>query len=153
MATQPPLQITMSEEPTDSRPLPEPDDSSAFFWDGARNGQLLVQRCDGCSQFQYPPDVACIHCQSTALTPTRVSGRGILYSYSIVSRPFHAGFVDHVPYVVGLVELVEQAGLRILTNIVNVATDDLTIGTALHVVFETRGSTVLPQFSPIGPGS
>jgi uncharacterized OB-fold protein len=134
----------------DPRPRPAADDTSAFFWDGAREGRLLIQRCASCQQFQYPPDVACVHCQSTDLVPTEVSGRGALYSYAVVDRAFHAGFVDAVPYVVALVELDEQPGLRMLTNVVDASADSLSVGQALAVTFEARGDVVLPQFRPAG---
>jgi uncharacterized OB-fold protein len=134
----------------DQRPRPGPDDTSRFFWDGAGAGRLLVQRCAACARFQHPPDVACIHCQSTDLVPTAVSGHGVLYSYAVVDRAFHAGFVDAVPYVVALVELDEQPGLRLLTNIVGAAAASLTVGMAVEVAFEQRGDVWLPQFRPAG---
>lgn len=146
--------LTGPAQTADRRPLPEPDEVSAFYWDGARAGQLLVQRCPNCSLLQYPPDVACRSCQSTDLRPTEVSGRATLYSYAVVERPFHAGFVDEVPYVVALVELEEQAGLRLLNNILDARPEELEVGMALEVTFERRrGDVVLPQFRPARTGS
>ena len=135
----------------DPRPVPLPDSVSRFFWEGAREGRLLVQRCERCSMLQYPPDVACIHCQCDELTPVDVSGRGRLWSYTIVERVFHAGFADAVPYVVALIELEEQDGLRLLTNIVDASPDDLRIGLPVEVTIEDRGERVLPQFRPAAP--
>ena len=132
----------------DGRPLPLPDEVSAFFWDGAREGRLLVQRCSACTRYQYPPDVVCTYCQSAALEAASVSGRGFLYSYSVVDRPFNEGFVDALPYVLGLVELDEQPGLRMITNIVDAAETPLQVGMPLEVTFEDRGEVVLPQFRP-----
>jgi uncharacterized OB-fold protein len=134
----------------DQRPRPLPDDTSAPFWEGAREGRLVVQRCAACERFQYPPDVACVHCQSTDLVPTEVSGRGVLWSFAVVDRAFHAGFVEAVPYVVALVELDEQAGLRLVTNIVDGSHDELEVGMAVRVTFEERGDVALPQFRPVG---
>ena len=134
--------------PADPRPLPLPDDVSRFYWDGAGEGRLLLQRCLRCSKLQYPPDVACVHCQSVELEPSEVSGRGRLWSYTVVERVFHAGFADAVPYVVGLIELEEQDGLRILTNIVGASPEELRVGMAVEVTFEDRGAVVVPQFRP-----
>jgi uncharacterized OB-fold protein len=134
----------------DPRPRPAADDTSAFFWDAAREGRLLVQRCASCRLFQYPPDVACVHCQSTDLAPTEVSGRGSLYSFAVVDRAFHAGFVESLPYVVARVERDEQPGLRLLTNIVDAAPGSLLVGQELIVTFEVRDDVVLPQFRPAG---
>lgn len=132
----------------DPRPLPVPDDVSRFYWEGARDGRLLLQRCLRCSKLQYPPDVACVHCQAVELEPAEVGGRGRLWSYTTVERVFHAGFADAVPYVVALIELEEQDGLRLLTNIVDASPDDLQVGMAVEVTFEDRGEIVLPQFRP-----
>jgi hypothetical protein len=132
----------------DPRPVPEPDEVTAFFWDAAREGRLEIQRCESCELYQYPPDVACVHCQSTELTPTPVSGRGSLYSYTRVDRAFHAGFAQKLPYVIGLIELEEQPGLKVLTNIVGAGPEDLKVGMPLEVTFEIRGEITLPQFRP-----
>ena len=132
----------------DARPLPLPDAVSSFYWQGARDGRLLLQRCARCAKLQFPPDVACVHCQSEELVPAEVSGRGRLWSYTVVERVFHAGFTDAVPYVVGLIELEEQVGLRLLTNVVGVPPDELRVGLDVEVTFEDRGEVVLPQFRP-----
>jgi uncharacterized OB-fold protein len=137
---------------TDARPIPLPDETSVFFWEGAREGRLLLQRCDRCTRFQYPPEVVCVHCQSTELTPTEVSGRGRLWTYTVVDRVFDAGFADAVPYAVALVELEEQAGLKMLTNVVDVPLDELEIGMPLEVAYEDRGEVVVPQFHPVRGG-
>lgn len=134
----------------DPRPLPLPDDVSRFFWDGAREGRLLVQRCQRCSKLQYPPDVVCVHCQSEDLAPTEVTGRGQLWSYTVVERLFHAGFADSLPYVVALIELEEQEGLRLLTNVVDASPGELRVGLPVEVTFEDHGEVVLPQFRPAG---
>ena len=134
----------------DLRPRPLPNEANAFYWDAAREHRLVLQRCDSCHLFQYPPDVVCVHCQSLAMTPTEVSGGGVLYSFATVGRAFHPGFVDQLPYVVGLVELDEQPGLRMLTNIVDASSSELSVGMAVEVTFEDRETVTLPQFRPSG---
>jgi len=138
----------MTSGPADGRPLPLPDEVSAFFWDGAREGRLLIQRCSACAHYQYPPDVVCTYCQSLGVEAAAVSGRGILYSYSVVDRAFNQGFVDALPYVLALVELDEQPGLRMIANIVEAGDTPLEVGMPLEVTFEDRGEVVLPQFRP-----
>ncbi|MBL7502702.1 Zn-ribbon domain-containing OB-fold protein [Frankia sp. CNm7] len=129
-----------------SRPVPRPDEISRFFWDGAGEGRLLLQRCRACGNLQYPPDVCCLNCQSEDLEHTEVSGHGSIYSYAVIERPLHAGFVDAVPYVIALVELVEQPGLRLVTNLVGAAPAQLACGQPVEVVFERRDGITLPQF-------
>jgi uncharacterized OB-fold protein len=132
----------------DLRPAPQPDATTSFFWDGASKGRLLLQRCAACGYLQHPPDVVCTECQSAELGQVEMSGRGRLYSFAVADRAFHPGFVSHLPYVVALVELVEQPGLRLLTNIVEADPDRLRIGMPLEVTFEQRGDISLPQFRP-----
>lgn len=130
----------------DPRPVPEPDEVSQFYWDAARDGRLDLQRCDACARLQFPPDIVCVHCQSLELTPATVSGRGAVYAYAVVDRAFHEGFVDALPYVIGLVELDEQPGLRLLTNLVGAAPESWQVGMPVEVSFEPRRDAVLPQF-------
>jgi uncharacterized OB-fold protein len=76
-----------------------------------------------------------------------VSGRGVIYSYAVVDRPLHTGFVDALPYLVALVELDEQPELRMLTNLVDVPEGTaLSCGMAVEVVYEQRGPVTMPQF-------
>ena len=133
---------------TDARPVPLPDEISGFYWDGARQGRLLLQRCQACSKLQFPPDVVCIHCQSLELAPDEVSGRGAVWSFTRVERVFHEGFTEAVPYVVALVELDDQEGLRLLANVVDVEPADVRVGLPVEVTFEERGEVTLPQFRP-----
>jgi len=79
-----------------------------------------------------------------------LSGRGTLFSFAVVERAFHPGFVAHLPYVVAMVELVEQPGLRLLTNVVEADPRHLEVGMELEVVFEEREHATLPQFRPVG---
>jgi len=127
-------------------PVPEPDETTRFYWDGAADGRLLAQRCRSCEAFQFPPDVSCVHCQSGDLDHAELSGRGTVYTYALVERPLHAGFVDAVPYVVALVELEEQPGLRLMANIIDGPQAPLSCGTPVEVTYERRGDVTLPQF-------
>ena len=139
---------------TDSRPVPAPDDVSGFFWEAAAAHRLVLQRCRSCRKFQYPPEICCVHCQSDEFELAELNGAGVLYSYAVVDRALHAGFVDKIPYVVAFVELDEQPGLRILTNLVDVPPGtDLSCGMPVEVTFEERGAVTLPQFRLAGGAS
>lgn len=132
---------------TDPRPVPAPDDVSGFFWQAAADHRLVLQRCRSCGKLQYPPEVCCVHCQADEFELAETTGRGVIYSYAVVDRPLHAGFVDSVPYVVVFVELDDQRGLRILTNLIGVPPGaTLSCGMPVEVVFEDRGAVTLPQF-------
>ncbi len=131
----------------DPRPVPAPDDVTRFYWEAAGDHRLVLQRCLACHKMQYPPEICCVHCQAEEFEVVETTGRGVIYSYSVVDRPLHAGFVDALPYVVALVELDDQPGLRILTNLVDApAGTPLSCGLPVEVTFEERGSVTLPQF-------
>ena len=92
-----------------------------------------------------------MHCQAEEFELAETTGRGVVYSYAVVDRPLHVGFVDALPYVVVLVELDDQHGLRMLTNLVDVpAGTPLSCGMPVEVAFEGRGSATLPQFQLSG---
>jgi hypothetical protein len=129
--------------------MPIADETTAFYWAAAREGRLEVQRCAACSRWHFPPVIACPACQSEQLVPTAVSGRGAVYSFTRVERPLGApGTGPETPFTLALIELPEQAGLRILTNIVEADREVVRVGMPVEVVFETYEGGVLPQFRP-----
>ncbi|OHV48475.1 hypothetical protein BCD48_15595 [Pseudofrankia sp. BMG5.36] len=131
----------------DRRPVPQPDEITRFYWDGAAAGRLLMQKCLSCGKLQFPPDVCCLSCQSEHFGHAEVSGRGSIYSYAVVERPLHAGFVDALPYVIALVELDEQSGLRLVANLLDATPGTrLSCGQPVEVVYEKREGITLPQF-------
>lgn len=95
-----------------------------------------------------------MHCQGERFELAEISGRGVIYSYAVVERPLHAGFVDRLPYVVVFVELDEQPGLRIMANLIDApAGTKLSCGMPVVMVFESRGAVTLPQFRLAGTES
>ena len=134
-------------------PRPAPDDDTAFFWEGCRDGELRILRCDSCGRYIHWPRPVCSNCLSTSLTPQPVSGRGRLYSYTIADQAFHPWFADKVPYVVAVIDLEEQPGLRIVTNLVD-HEDDYAVDMPVEVVFrQVADDLVLPLFRPIRSAS
>jgi uncharacterized OB-fold protein len=125
-----------------------PDDVSAFFWAAAAEGRLEVQRCNTCGHHHHPPAVACSHCLGDDLGSEAMSGRATVFSYTVARQPFHAGFVEDIPYVVALVALDDDPTVKLLTNIVDVAPEDVSVGLAVEVTFEPAGDQALPVFRP-----
>ena len=130
------------------KPAPAPTEVSQFFWDAAKEHRLMIQRCDDCAYYIHPPMVVCPKCQSDRLTPTDVSGKGTVYSFSVVQRAFHPGFAADMPYVLALVDLEEQEGVRLVTNIVECPIEALQIGMAVEATFEDREGHTVPLFRP-----
>lgn len=126
-------------------PLPNPSALSAPHWQGCREGKLRVQRCRECDGFVFIPEPVCSHCFADALEWVESSGRGTLYSFTVVHRPPRPSFA--VPYVVAIVELEE--GWHMLSNLIDCPQQEIAIGMPVVVHFEQRSPEItLPYFRP-----
>jgi uncharacterized OB-fold protein len=133
-----------------NRPQPVPTEDTQHFWDAARRHQIVLQRCEECNALRHPPLPSCPSCRSLDWAEHPVSGRGTLVSYVVPRKPQLPFMEDG--YVVALVELEE--GPRLVTNLVDVAVEDIVIDMAVEACFEELDSgVVLPQFRPVGVGS
>ena len=132
------------------RPLPVADDLSQPFWEAAKQRRLVVQRCRECGYFNHPPRPACEACQSQQLQFEPVSGRGTIYSFTVMHQPNIAGFEDQIPYINILVELEEQPLLFMVSNLPASDLDKIKIGGQVEMSFEeVDPDTTLPQFRPV----
>lgn len=132
-----------------NRPRPVPDAVSAFYWEAAARRELAVLGCDRCGLAHHPPEVACPYCGAATLTPRVASGRGTVFAACLVRQAFDAAFADTVPYPLVLVELDDQPGVRVLTNVADGPGADravVAVGTPVEVAFEDHGDWALPQF-------
>lgn len=127
------------------RVRPTLDEPSAFFWTAGSEGELRFLGCEDCGYLIHPPAPFCPGCGGRDAAPTAVSGRATLYSFTVNHHPWDG---DDEPYVIGVVEIDEQPGLRLTTNIVAVAPDAVRIGMPLEVVFEDHDPVYLPLFRP-----
>jgi uncharacterized OB-fold protein len=131
--------------PQVTRPDPIVTPDAAFFWEGARRGELLAQRCTNCHDLQHPPRPMCPRCHSVQRELVRLSGRGEVYSWIIPRHPPAVGFAQ-AP-IVALIQLEE--GIRLVSNVVGVADGQVAIGMKVEVLFEpTVGGYAVPVFRP-----
>ncbi len=129
------------------RPIPALEPRTQAFWRACRAGPLEFTRCVPCGYFIHPSRPICPRCRGRDLEFATVSGKAHLHSFTVNHQRWYPG--QEVPYVIGLVELVEQAGLRLMTNVVNCPVDGVRIGMPLRVVFENVSDEVaLPLFEP-----
>jgi uncharacterized OB-fold protein len=129
--------------PTPTLPVPTP--LTRPFWDAAAEGRLLLPRCRVCQRHFFRPEVACTHCFATDWQWVQASGRGTLYSHTVVHRAPAPGF--EVPFVLAVVELDE--GPAMFSNLVHCAPPEIRIGMALRVRFEQVAAAIhLPRFEP-----
>lgn len=117
-----------------NKPLPEITLLTQPFWQGAKEHQLRLQRCDDCGTFRFTPKEVCPNCFSVKATWTPVSGAGTVYSYSTVYRGPNPPFQADVPYTIVMVDLAE--GPRIMSHLVDCPPDRVRVGMRVQVVFE-----------------
>jgi len=128
-------------------PLPKPDQDSQVYWEAARRHELVLQQCSSCQRFRFYPRIICPYCFSDTFEWRQVSGRGTVYSFTVIHRPPFPAFRDKVPYVLALVELDEE--VRMMSNIVNCDPQAVEIGMPVKVKFEDVTEEItLPQFEP-----
>jgi uncharacterized protein len=131
------------------RPRPALTQDNAFWFEGARAHQLLIQHCTSCGTLRHPPLPACGTCRSLDWDTVQASGRGTLYSFVVVHYPQVPSF--EYPLAIGLVELEE--GTRVVANIEGVERDHLQIGMALEATFVDYDDELsLPVFGPVVSG-
>ena len=130
-----------------AKPLPQPDLDSQPYWEAARQHKLMLPRCQRCGHTSFPPRPRCPRCLSQDLAWTELSGRGVVHSFCVMHDDLIQGFQP--PYVIAHVELEEQAGLLLTSNILDCPTDQVRIGMLVEVTFEEVTEEVsLPQFRP-----
>lgn len=139
-----PAAATLARGPS-IRVLPRLDTDNSFFWTSGRDGVLRFLRCQDCRRYVHPPAPRCPYCVGAALAPEPVSGRGTLHSYTVNHQQWIPGS-DR--YVVGLVTIVEQDDVRLMTNVVDCSEEQLRVDMAVEVSFEQHEDVWLPLFRP-----
>jgi uncharacterized OB-fold protein len=134
------------------KPLPAITTEAKPFWDAAAKQQLMIQRCKDCNSWVWTPRPSCNECGSEKVEWTLVSGRGEIYSFTVirqvVGRAASKAFEPDIPYVIAWVDLDE--GPRLITNIVGCPVEDVKLGMKVTVRFEQASNNVwLPKFSPV----
>ena len=133
--------------PETSKPIPDLTPALAPFFEAARRGVLVVQKCDSCGRFRFPPCGLCRDCLSTAASWAPVSGRGEVFSFNVMHQVYHPGFAAEVPYAVAVVQLEE--GARMVSNVVSVKPHEIRCGMPVEVVFDKLSDEItLPRFRP-----
>lgn len=133
---------------TPSKPQPQPDPATREYWDAAKRGELRVPKCADCGRYHFYPRTLCPHCGSVNLEWRLCSGRGVVYSHTVVHRAPSPAFERDVPYVVAVIELEE--GPHLMSTIVGLPPGEVRIGQRVRVRFQPAGEegAVLPVFEP-----
>jgi uncharacterized OB-fold protein len=128
------------------RPAPVLTDDNVGYWEALRDRELRIQGCADCGRLRHPPRPMCPHCGSLNKSMVLMSGRGTVYSYSILHHPQASAF-DY-PVLAALIDLDE--GVRVVSNLVGVDKDDIRIGMPVQVEFaDAKDGWVVPVFRPV----
>ena len=120
---------------------PAPTPGTEPYWEGARQGKLLLRGCKSCGRIHHYPRALCPHCFSGELDWREASGAGTIYTFTVMRRA-------PVPYCIGYVTLEE--GISMMTNIVDCDLDTVRIGQKVKVVFKpSENGQPVPMFTPV----
>ena len=134
----------MTEQPF--RVLPRVTRRNEHFWRGGAEGELRFLRCRSCRTYVHPPSPRCPDCLGDDLAAEAVSGRATVLTFTLNHQPWVPA-ADH-PYAIAIVEIEEQEGLRLMTNIVHCPAEDVRVGMPVRVVFEEHEDVFIPLFEP-----
>ena len=134
---------------TPLRPLPKLDElDTKAFWEATKAKTFTYQQCANCNTVIWYPRQHCTGCVDGDLQLHTASGKGTVYSFSVVRQSYHPFFRHLVPYAVAWVDLDE--GPRVLSNIVGVSdpSTDINIGDAVVIEWEEHAEVCIPLFKP-----
>ena len=136
-----------AETETPTKALPPVSPESLEYWEGCRDGKLLLQRCTDCGHVQFYPRLLCSACAGERLEWQQAEGRGVVKSFTIIRRAVSAAYEPDAPYVVALIELAE--GPTMMSNVVGCEPESVAIGMAVQLDFEAISEAIsLPIFRP-----
>lgn len=127
-------------------------DETRGFWEGTLVEELRIQACRACGAVQLPGGPCCSTCLSQQLRWERASGRGEVFSFTVVRHSFHPAFMDKLPYIVADIRLEE--GPVMTSNVTGIAPDEVRIGMPVEVWFDSSREDAfhvplrLPKFKP-----
>lgn len=133
---------------TPKKPAPVVNPWARPFWEAARQEKLILQKCRDCDTHVFYPRIACPQCFSEALEWVEASGKGKVYTYTVVENNAPSAFLNDMPYVVAVIRLDE--GVQMLSNVVECDPKEVQCEMPVEVTFEKiNEECTLPKFRPI----
>jgi uncharacterized OB-fold protein len=114
-------------------PLPLPTPDTAAFWEATRRGELRLQRCTACGTFRHYPRPTCPSCLSREHEWARASGRGTVYTWTIVRGPTLPAFEAKLPY--NVVDVLLDEGVHFVSEVLECAPEEIRAGMPVEAVF------------------
>jgi uncharacterized OB-fold protein len=117
------------------------------FWDSLKDRNVKVQKCDSCGKFRHVPKEICAYCFSTAFSWAPISGRGVVYTYTIVHRSPTPAYQEDAPYAIVHVEMEE--GFRMIGTITGIGPESVAIDAPVRVVYrDLDPDWTIVEFAP-----
>lgn len=131
-----------------TKPIPVVNPWAKPFWEAAREGRLVIQQCSDCGKTIFYPRIACPDCFSDHVAWVEASGKGSIYTFTVVKNNAPSAFIQDIPYVVAVIRLDE--GVQMLSNVVDCDPETLHCDMPVEVVFEKFTTEfTLPKFRPV----
>jgi uncharacterized OB-fold protein len=131
-----------------TKSLPRGEDYNGEFYQFCQQHELRFQRCTACGTWRHMPRESCPACGAFDWTWERSSGKGRVYSWTVIHRALHPGFAADVPYAAVIVELAE--GVRMVSQVVGLPPEKLRLDLPVEVVFDdVTPEVTLPKFRPV----
>ncbi len=132
-----------------AKPVPLVSPWARPFWDATREHRLIIQQCGDCKAHVFYPRIVCPSCGEDALGWVEASGRGTVYSFTVVHNNAPSAFAPDTPFVIAVIRLEE--GVQMLSNVVDYDPDELVCDMPVEVAFEKRTDEfTMPVFRPVG---
>ncbi len=132
------------------KPLPVLEGFAKEFYEGCQRGELLFQCCGKCGTWRHVPRELCADCGSWEWAWKASSGRGKVFTWTVIARPLHPAFAEDVPLAAVVVELEE--GVRLLSHVVDCPPEELEMEMPVEVSFDSVTEDVtLPRFRRVNP--
>ncbi len=132
---------------TPPKPVPVVNTWAQPFWDAAREERLIIQKCSKCGKHVFYPRIACPHCSANSLEWVEASGKGTVYSYTVVEANAPSAFQGDMPFVIAVIRLEE--GVQMLSNVIGCDPYEVVCDMPVVVAFETLNDAfTLPKFRP-----
>ena len=131
----------------DGVPSPHPTQDDYPFWDYCKEHELRIQQCAACNTFRHPPRPVCGECGYFTWNWTAVSGLGTVFSYTIINHSVHPALKESLPYNVAVVLLDGVGDVRLVSNVIDAAPEQMRIGLPVELVWQDLpDGMALPRF-------
>lgn len=133
----------------DGKPLPEISDLTRPFWTGAREGKLVMQKCQSCGTIDFFPKPWCVECGKRERDWVEVGKTGTVYSHTAASLVMMnlPGWKEELPVILCLVDL--DDGPRMYAQLTGCSPEEVRIGMRVEAYFEKISEEAgIPKFRP-----